>query len=402
MSEQVGVWIVGALGDVATTVVLGAAAIARDLAPTTGLVSEAPPLVGLPTAPLSSLVFGGHDVRRGDPHTAAANLARAGVIPVSLLEPTADALAAYAGRIRPGVIFGAGEVVRGLESEGAAERRAAGPREALELLRADLAAFREAESLTRVVVVALASTEPLSAALPELETLAGLQALIAADDPRVPASVLYAVAAFEEGCAYVNFTPSLGSTPAGVAELAIARGMPHMGRDGKTGQTLLRTALAPMFVARNFQVMSWAGFNILGNRDGEVLDEPGANAAKTTGKDKVLSAILGDRLGTSLTRIDYVPSLGDWKTAWDHVHFAGFLGTQMQLEMTWRGADSALAAPLVLDLVRLIELAQRRGRSGLQTGLASFFKTPEGVAAQALPEQLELLERFAAELAEPS
>lgn len=389
----------GALGDVATTLVLGAGAIARGLAPTTGLVSEAPPLDSLPLASLDSLVFGGHDVREGTPQAAAANLARAGVIPVALLAPLEDALQAYASRIRPGVTFGAGELVRGLESQGAAEVRAGGPREALSLLRQDLAAFRAEEGLSRVVVVALASTEPLPAPLPELDSLDGLQGLIEADDPRVPASVLYAVAAMEEGCAYVNFTPSLGSTPAGVAALAEARGVPHMGKDGKTGQTLIRTALAPMFAARNFQVSSWAGFNILGNRDGEVLDEPGANAAKTTGKDKVLGAILGERLGTSLTRIDYVPSLGDWKTAWDHVHFQGFLGTPMHLELTWKGADSALAAPLVLDLVRLLELAQRRGRSGLQPGLASFFKTPEGTSVQSFPEQVQLLERYAAELA---
>ena len=398
MSERVGVWIVGALGDVATTLVLGAGAIARDLAPTTGLVSEAPPLACLPTVPLGALVFAGHDVREGTPQAAAANLARAGVIPVSLLAPLEGELAAYAARIRPGVTFGAGELVRGLESSGSAALRASGPREALSLLRQDLAAFREAEGLSRIVVVALASTEPLPEPLPELESLEGLQALIASDDLRVPASVLYAVAAMEEGCAYVNFTPSLGSTPAGVAALAEARGVPHMGKDGKTGQTLVRTALAPMFAARNFQVASWAGFNILGNRDGEVLEEPGANAAKTTGKDKVLGAILGDRLGTSLTRIDYVPSLGDWKTAWDHVHFQGFLGTQMHLELTWRGADSALAAPLVLDLVRLLELAQRQGRAGLQPGLASFFKTPEGTAVQSFPDQLQLLEGYAREL----
>lgn len=398
MSERVGVWIVGALGDVATTTVLGASAIAQGLAPSTGLVSETPQAQALPLAPLGDLVFGGHEVRIGSPADAASGLARAGVVPAALLEPTRAALEAYAARIRPGVTFGASQAISSLESEAAAVRRAAGPREALALLRADLRAFREELELARVVVVALASTEPLAAGLPELESAAGIEALLAADDARIPASVLYAWAALSEGCAYANFTPSLGASP-GVAELASARGLPHMGKDGKTGQTLLRTALAPMFLARNLDVLSWAGFNILGNRDGEVLDEPGANAAKTTGKDKVLGAILGDRLGTSLTRIDYVPSLGDWKTAWDHVHFAGFLGTQMQLELTWRGADSALAAPLVLDLVRFLELAQRRGRSGLQTGLASFFKTPEGVEVQALPDQLQLLADYVRELA---
>ena len=104
---------------------------------------------------------------------------------------------------------------------------------------------------------------------------------------------------------------------------------------------------------------------------------------------------MGDRLGTSLTRIDYVPSLGDWKTAWDHVHFEGFLGTRMTLEFTWRGADSALAAPLVLDLVRLLDLAKRRELSGLVEGLACFFKTPLGTEVYGFPEQLVMLSALA-------
>ncbi|MEZ6188683.1 MAG: inositol-3-phosphate synthase [Planctomycetota bacterium] len=170
---------------------------------------------------------------------------------------------------------------------------------------------------------------------------------------------------------------------------ARAQGVPLAGNDGKTGETLLRTTLAPMFRARNLEVLSWSGFNILGNRDGAVLDEPEANAAKTGGKDKVLSAILGPGLGSSLTRIDYVPSLRDWKTAWDHVHFAGFLGTPMTLQFTWQGADSALAAPLVLDLARLAELAQRRGLAGAQAPLACFFKQPLGSEEHDFARQMQ-------------
>ncbi|MGE0710202.1 MAG: inositol-3-phosphate synthase [Planctomycetota bacterium] len=398
---RVGVWLIGALGDVATTTVLGAAALARGLAPTTGLVTARPPLADLDLCPLDELVFGGHDVRPGAPLEGARALAAAGVVPAALVEACADALAEYAQRIAPGVAFGAGATVLALEGVPARARREAGPRAALAALRADLAAFAREQELDRLVVVALASTEPRGPALPELETAEGVLGLIEDDDPRLPASVLYALAAFQEGAAYVNFTPSEGASSRGCRELARRLGVPHMGRDGKTGQTLVRTALAPMFLARNLDVLSWAGFNILGNRDGEVLDEPGANAAKMAGKDQVLGAILGERLGTSLTRIDYVPSLGDWKTAWDHVHFQGFLGARMQLELTWRGADSALAAPLVLDLARLLELALRRGRSGVQTGLASFFKAPLEVEEQALFAQLALLEAYAAELKQP-
>jgi myo-inositol-1-phosphate synthase len=397
---RVGVWIVGALGDVATTTVLGAQAIALGLAPTTGLVTARSPLADLDLAPFDALVFGGHDVRPGTPLQAAGALARQGVIPSHLVPATKDALDAYESRIRPGVAFGAGATVLALEGEGARLRRESGPAAALEALRQDLAEFRSRESLDRVVVVGLASTEPCSSQLPSLATADEVLARIEADDRNLPASLLYALAAFEEGCAYANFTPSEGASSPGMEALAQRHGVPHMGRDGKTGQTLVRTALAPMFVARNLDVLSWAGFNILGNRDGEVLEEPAANEAKTKGKDRVLSQILGQNL-TSLTRIDYVPSLGDWKTAWDHVHFAGFLGTRMQLELTWRGADSALAAPLVLDLARLLELALRRGRAGAQVGLASFFKSPLGVEEQSFPAQVALLDAYADELRVP-
>ncbi|MCA8923788.1 MAG: inositol-3-phosphate synthase, partial [Planctomycetes bacterium] len=243
--------------------------------------------------------------------------------------------------------------------------------------------------------IAVASTEPQLEVPPAWGSQAGIEQALAAGDETLPASVVYAWAAIAEGCAYVNFTPSTGATPAGVRAYAEARGVPVAGNDGKTGETLLRTTLAPMFRARNLDVRSWSGFNILGNRDGEVLDEPAANAAKTGGKDKVLGAILGPGLGSSLTRIDYVPSLRDWKTAWDYVHFAGFLGTKMSLQFTWQGADSALAAPLVLDLARLLELAARRGQGGVQAGLACFFKAPLGSDEHDFARQMQAFADYA-------
>ena len=136
-----------------------------------------------------------------------------------------------------------------------------------------------------------------------------------------------------------------------------------MGCDGKTGETLLKSVLAPMFARRNLQVMSWVGHNIFGNMDGRVLDDPANKQAKIASKDHLLGEILGYRPQT-LVSIEYIESLGDWKTAWDHIHFAGFLGTPMTMQFIWQGCDSVLAAPLVLDLVRLTELARRRGEIG--------------------------------------
>jgi myo-inositol-1-phosphate synthase len=206
-----------------------------------------------------------------------------------------------------------------------------------------------------------------------------------------PASVLYALAAVESGAPYVNFTTCIGSSFPAMDELARRHGVPHVGRDGKTGETLMKTTLAPMFVARNLKVMSWEGYNMLGNRDGKVLDAPDANQAKCKDKDACLRDILGDDETHSRVRIDYVPSLDDWKQAYDFIHFRGVLGARMQMHFLWQGCDSALAAPLVLDLARLTALAHRRGESGTLPQLACFFKTPLDVEVQEFGEQMRLL-----------
>jgi myo-inositol-1-phosphate synthase len=138
----------------------------------------------------------------------------------------------------------------------------------------------------------------------------------------------------------------------------------------------VKTVLAPMFKARNLRVLAWQGYNMLGNRDGEVLNDGAHREAKLRNKDEALRSILGDERVHTRVGIDFVPSLKDWKTAWDFVHFEGFLGARMSLQFTWSGSDSALAAPLVLDLIRLVEFALRRGEVGEMSQTSSFFKAP--------------------------
>ncbi|QZZ33079.1 inositol-3-phosphate synthase [Streptomyces sp. ST1015] len=246
-------------------------------------------------------------------------------------------------------------------------------------LAADIQDFVRRRGLARAVVVNVASTEA------------------APDGAALPPSSLYAAAALRAGCAYVNFTPSTGLHHPALAGLAEARGLPYAGRDGKTGQTLLRSVLGPMFNRRALEVRSWSGVNLLGGGDGAALADPGAAAAKNAGKERVLA----DTLGTTpegRVHIDDVPALGDWKTAWDHIAFDGFLGTRMTLQTTWQGCDSALAAPLILDLARLTLRAHERGLSGPLPALAFFFKDPVGEAAAGLEEQWGELVRFAGEL----
>jgi myo-inositol-1-phosphate synthase len=249
-----------------------------------------------------------------------------------------------------------------------------------------------------LIVVNVASTEPPVDADAFPEKWSGLEKLL--DRPRkcnLPASSLYAIASLDLGYPYVNFTPSLGSGLRAICDLAELRQTCHMGRDGKTGETLLKSTLAPMFADRNLQVMSWVGHNIFGNMDGKVLDSPENKATKVTSKDKLLGQIFGYTPQTHVS-IEYIKSLGDWKTAWDHVHFKGFFGTPMTLQFTWQGCDSLLAAPLVLDLIRFTERAHRAGETGVLTFLSSFFKSPLGTEENQFAKQFEALETWARDL----
>ena len=269
------------------------------------------------------------------------------------------------------------------------------PRAAVQRLQADFKSFEQEFGLGQVIVVNVASTEPATNYVdlpPRWEDVERL--LDEGSACPLSASSLYAIAALDLGMPFINFTPSPGATPPAIGELAELRKTCHAGQDGKTGETLLKSVLGPMFAARNLEVMSWVGHNIFGNMDGQVLDDPVNKSAKIEGKDKLLGHILGYDPQTLVT-IEYIRSLGDWKTAWDHIHFRGFLGTPMTMQFTWQGCDSLLAAPLVLDLVRLVELSHRRGETGLLSHLGSFFKRPLGLDDHAFSEQLALLNQWA-------
>lgn len=367
-SGSVGVWFVGARGSVATTAVAGCAAVTAGLHPPTGMVTETPPFAGAGLPTLSSLVFGGHDTAHCPLPKRAEELTAAGVLPHGLAAAVRGELTAADQEIRTGGPQSSGDTRTDEELIGA--------------FTADLTAFRERQGLARVVVVNVSSTEPQPAP----------------DAVRLPPSSLYAGAALRACCPYVNFTPSTGLRSAALTDAVVASGLPHAGRDGKTGQTLLRSVLAPMFVQRALSVRAWSGTNLLGGGDGAALADPGAAAAKNAGKERVLSDTLG-HAPEGEVHIDDVPALGDWKTAWDHIAFEGFLGSRMILQTIWQGCDSALAAPLVLDLVRLVARAHEAGISGPLPELGFYFKDPDGGPA-GLSEQFEALLSFAGRLRE--
>ncbi|MCB9892526.1 MAG: inositol-3-phosphate synthase [Planctomycetes bacterium] len=384
--SNVGIWLVGARGAVATCVAIGIAGWRRELLPPTGLVTELEEFGRLDLVAPERFVLGGHDMRCGSVLAAARELARCGIVAQDVVEACASDLGAYDERIRTGYAAPGEAATFGGEEQD--ETRSL--RERWQAVRDDLATFAEREHCERVIVVHLGSAERSCSLVAELATPEALERAIDAGAD-VPASVLYAYAALDLGFGYVNFTSNLGSSVPALRTLATHRGAVHAGRDGKTGETLVRTALAPMFVKRNLNVLAWQGYNMLGNRDGQVLRDPEHKAAKLTNKSGALQSILGPGERHLGTGIDFVPSLGDWKTAWDFIHFEGFLGAKMSMQFTWQGSDSSLAAPLVIDLCRLVERAQRAGLTGVLDGLACFFKSPMDVEDQDFFAQHERL-----------
>jgi myo-inositol-1-phosphate synthase len=379
---------------VATTTILGLVALRRSLAGTAGLVTTLPKFDGLDLAGWNDFVIGGYDIRHSTLHEEAmklANVSRA--IDPALVDKCKSDLDKIDKNIRLGTVYHVGHTIEELaEAELTSKKET--PREVIDRVQADLKSFIKKNEIDQLVAVNVASTEPPLDDTELPPRWRDLEKLI--DKPRrcpLAASSLYAVAALDMGVPYVNFTPSTGSAPQAICELAIERETCHMGHDGKTGETLLKSALAPMFAARNLQIMSWVGHNIFGNMDAVVLNDPTNKATKVKSKDRLLHQILGYSPQT-LVSIEYIKSLGDWKTAWDHIHFQGFLGTPMILQFTWQGCDSLLAAPLVIDLVRLTERAQRAGERGLLTFLASFFKSPLGVTEHDFVRQFQMLEEW--------
>lgn len=397
--NKVGVWIIGAWGGVATTTAVGLASLQQGLSEESGLVSALPKFADLELIGWERLVIGGHEIRDlsfGESAKALHELS--GVFNEKTLEAIAPTLESFDANVKPGTLINVGPTIESIAGGSTRESKGEPPAKAIERIVTDITAFRDQHSLERVIVVNLASTEPTMdlTAVPETWSALSEELNFATSSP-VPASTIYAIAAMQAGCAYINFTPSVGSNLPAVVELAEQQGVTHVGQDGKTGETLLKSVLAPMFADRNLRVMSWVGHNIFGNMDGVILNDPVNKASKVHSKDHLLTDILGYK-PQSLVSIEYIESMGDWKTAWDHIHFEGFLGTKMTMQFTWQGCDSLLAAPLVLDLIRFTERDQRNGASGIARHLSSFFKSPLGDdVPPEFSKQYALLEAWARE-----
>ena len=376
------------MGAVSTTFIAGALLIRKGLAPSIGSLAERgtvrlgkrnegrSPLIKdfVPLASLDDLVFGAWDIFEENGFEAATT---AGVIDASLLERVRPELEA----IRPWpAVFDQRYVKRLM---GTNIKTGATKRDLAEQVRADIRAFREEHGLARLVMIWCGSTEIFMTPAPEHESVAAFEAAMDANAESISSSMIYAYAALKEGVPYANAAPNLSADIPALDRLALDNGSPVAGKDLKTGQTLIKTIVAPGLKARLIGVSGWYSTNILGNRDGEVLDDPESFKTKEESKKSVLDYILQPELYPDLyddlchvVRINYYPPRGDNKEGWDNIDLVGWLGYPMQLKINFLCRDSILAAPIVLDLVLFLDLAKRAGMSGVQEWLSFYFKSP--------------------------
>jgi len=394
---KLGVLLPG-MGAVGTTFIAGVLAIRKGLAKPIGSLTQMGtirlgkrtddnvPLIKdyVPLAGLDDLVFGGWDVFPDDAYVAAA---RAGVLDKHMLEDIGDELRA----IQPMPAVFEQEFVKNLHSDNV--KPDASKWDHAEALVTDIQRFSEENGCDRLVAVWCGSTEVYREPTAVHESLAAFEQGLKDSSPEIAPSQIYAYACLKLGIPYANGAPNLALDTPALLELAKQNGVPVTGKDFKTGQTLMKTILGPGFKARLLGVNGWYSTNILGNRDGEILDDPESFKAKEVSKLGVLDTIFEpernpDLYGdiTHVVRINYYPPRGDNKEGWDNIDIFGWLGYPMQIKVDFLCRDSILAAPLVLDLALFLDLAKRAGMSGVQEWLSFYWKSPQPVAEGLYPE----------------
>ena len=388
------------LGAVATTFIAGVESIRRGLSKPIGSLTQMATIrLGkrtdkrspyikefVPLANLNDLVFGAWDPIPDDALTAAR---KAGVLQEKDLEPIADFLAA----IKPmPAVFDQKYVSR---LSGTNVKKGKSKRDLAEQLRQDIREFKAKHKLDRIVMVWCASTEIYIKGGPQHATIEQFEKAMDRNDEAIAPSMLYAWAAIMEGVPFANGAPNLTVDTPALLQLAISRGVPLSGKDFKTGQTWMKTVIAPGLKARMLGLEGWYSTNILGNRDGEVLDDPASFKTKEESKLSVLHTILQPELYPELyngfshvVRINYYPPRGDNKEGWDNIDIVGWMGYPMQIKVNFLCRDSILAAPIVLDLALFMDFAQRAGMKGIQEWLSFYFKSP--MAAQGLQPEHDL------------
>jgi myo-inositol-1-phosphate synthase len=390
------IWIIGAYGIVSTTAMVGAKAIERGLVENTGLITAMEPFNEIERIIPFRFDFGGHEIRLLPNAFVACRehweLNRH--FDFELLNAVKDDLEKISAS--KGTALNCGPGIKELGKIHTLEDEELSLKEIVERLMKDMKSFADDET----VVINVASTEPL----PKLNekfhySVEGFEEMIDRDAKEfATASMLYAYSAIKLGLPYANFTPSVGSSIPALKKLAEDKNVPHAGNDGKTGETLVKTTIAPMFVYRNLKVVGWMSYNILGDFDGKVLSSKENKESKIISKDKVLEKILGYS-PFSITDIAFFPSLVDNKTAFDFVHFKGFLGKLMKFYFIWDAIDAIVASPLILDIARFLLLAKKKEVGGVVKELAFFFKSPMECEIMNTHEQFQILKKWFLQLA---
>ena len=364
--RRVGVLVVGLGGAVASTAAAGIEMLRAGSNDLAGL-----PLAGAGAAGLAAyrnLHFAGWDLHAEDLDGAVREH--------RVLDRDQADLVGHALRsMKPWPAVGSVEFCRNVD--GGNKVAAKSHREAVERIRDDIRRYREGSGIEDLVVVNLASVErwpDLDAAV--LQSPEAFETGLDSSDAAISPAMLYAYAAIAEGVPYGNFTPSLAADIPALVRMATERNVPIAGKDGKTGQTFIKTVLAPAFKSRSLYVEGWFSTNILGNRDGLALDNPDSLQSKLNTKGSVLDDILGYPVEDHLVDIRYYKPRGDNKEAWDNIDLVGFLGQKMQIKVNFLCRDSILAAPLVIEIARVLDLARQRGKGGIQEQLGLFFKAP--------------------------
>jgi myo-inositol-1-phosphate synthase len=340
----------------------------------------------VPLAELDDLVFGAWDPIADDALTAAC---KAGVLEQRHIEPLSD----FLRDIKPMPAVFDNRYVTRLHGENV--KRGKTKRDLAEQLRQDIRDFKTKNRLDRVVAVWCASTETYIKSGPQHATIEQFEKAMENNDDVIAPSMLYAWACIMEGVPYANGAPNLAVDTPALMQLAIDRGVPISGKDFKTGQTWMKTVIAPGLKARMLGLAGWYSTNILGNRDGEVLDDPASFKTKEESKLSVLHTVLQPEIYPDLykdfshvVRINYYPPRGDNKEGWDNIDIFGWMGYPMQIKVNFLCRDSILAAPIVLDLALFSDFAQRAGLKGIQEWLSFYYKSP--MAAPALQPEHDL------------
>jgi len=384
---RLGILLVG-LGAVSTTVIAGVHAIRKQLAPPVGSLTQlgtirlgkrtegrSPLIRELFDLPLlDNVVFGGWDIFEEDCYAAART---AGVLEPALLDRVRSDLEA----VKPMAAVFDQQYVKRLD--GPNVKKGKSKKDLADQLLDDIRRFKERNNCTRLVMVWCGSTEIYMKEAAAHQSIEALERGLEQNDPAIPPSMIYAYAAIKEGIPYANGAPNLSADVPALVQLAAQTKSPIAGKDLKTGQTLVKTIVAPGLKARLIGVNGWYSTNILGNRDGEVLDDPDSFKAKEETKKSVLDYIFQPSLYpglyddvTHVVRINYYPPRGDNKEGWDNIDIFGWLGYPMQLKINFLCRDSILAAPIVLDTALFLDLAKRAGMSGIQEWLSFYFKSP--------------------------